>query len=193
MTQKRRPIFREHALRRYMEQQENDVLPQFVSPPVFRLCWLLFVLVIIAGVLAWMERIPVYVNGSGVVFTNDHRVDAKRNEFDTLVFVPANAMFSMRNGLHGTIQVGGSGQPIDTQVSGLDPQVYSPNAVQAQYDLSCNVAQGIGGPTVVVRTQSFIPANEHVQSGTSVQGHVQIGTQRILSLFPIFDKLMGDS
>lgn len=193
MTQKRRPIFREHALQRYMEQQENDVLPHIVSPPVFLLCWCLFMLILIAGVFAWMARVPVYVSGSGVVFTNDHRVDAKRNEFDTLVFVPANMMHGMRNGLHGTIQVGGAGQPIDTQISGLDPQVYSPNAVQAQYNLGCNVAQGIGGPTVVVRTQSFIPVNEHVQSGTPVQGHVQVGTQRILSLFPIFDKFMGDS
>jgi hypothetical protein len=193
MSQQRRQIFREHALQQYMQRQEEDVLPQFVSPPVFLFCWLLFVLVLLAGWIAWMTRVPTYVNGTGVVATSDRRVDAQQNECDALVFVPVSESQRLHNGLHGTVEISSSGQYVDSQVSSVETQIYSPDAAQNHYKLSCSVAQSLSEPIIVLHLRVRLPANEHVQSGTVLQAHVQVGTQRILSLFPVVDELLGAS
>lgn len=193
MSQPRRQIFREHALQQYMQRQEEDVLPQFVSPPVFLFCWLLFVLVLLAGWIAWMTRVPTYVNGTGVVAASDRRVNAQQNEFDALVFIPVSESQRLHNGLHGAVEVGSSGQYVASQVSSIETQTYSPDAVQNRYKLSCSVAQSVAEPVIVLHMRVRLPVNEHVQSGTALQARVQVGTQRILALFPVVDELLGAS
>lgn len=193
MTQRRRPIFREHALQQYIQRQENDVLPQIVSPPIFLFCWLLVILVIVAGVLAWMERVPTYVSGTGVAVSDDHRVNAQQNAFEALIFVPASERQQIRSGLASVVRISGSGGTINTRVDSLDTHIYSPDAAQRHYALSCSVAQNLTEPALAVRMHVLIPAQVHVQSGTSVHAQVQVGMQRVLSLFPVFDGFRGDS
>jgi hypothetical protein len=193
MTQQRRPIFREHALQQYIQRQENDVLPQIVSPPVFLFFWLLVVLVIVAGVLAWMERVPTYVSGTGVAVSGDYRVNAQQNAFEALIFVPASERQQIRSGLTSLVRINASGETINTSVASLDTHIYSPDAAQRRYALSCNVAQNLTEPTLAVRMHVLIPAQVHIQNGTSVHAQVQVGMQRVLSLFPVFDGFMGGS
>jgi len=35
MSQAQRPLFREHALKHYLQKREKDILPRLVSPPTF--------------------------------------------------------------------------------------------------------------------------------------------------------------
>ena len=40
MPQEQRPLFREHALQHYLQKREKDILPHFVSPPIFVCAWI---------------------------------------------------------------------------------------------------------------------------------------------------------
>lgn len=191
--QKKRPLFREHALQRYMQRREEDILPRIVSPPIFIFLWLLFVLVLGSGIIAWLERIPVYVNGMGIVQQNSHQINARQSEVDVLVFVPVYSSEHVRAGIHGLAQFASSARYYDSQVTNLEPMVLTPEAIQTHYQLSCSAAQIITAPSVAVHMKVLVPANDRVFSGTLLQARIQTGTQRVLSLMPGFDRLMGGS
>jgi hypothetical protein len=55
MSQSQRPLFREHAMQHYLQKREKDILPHFVSPPVFVCAWILLSLAVAVGLLvAWV-------------------------------------------------------------------------------------------------------------------------------------------
>jgi hypothetical protein len=62
-----RPIFRDEALRRYIERQEQTTLPRFGSPRIFACLWALLALLLGSSVLPWFGEVPVYASGSAVV------------------------------------------------------------------------------------------------------------------------------
>jgi hypothetical protein len=190
MTQQKRPLFRDHALQHYIQKREIDVLPQIVSPPIFLFIWLVLALLLLAGLLAWLSRVPTYAYGNGVVSTSDQRIDVQHNRFDALVFVPATESGQWHQGLASTVQIGSSGQSFNSIVMQKDPVVYSPQQAQSHYNLSCNVAQALTGPTVALHMRVMVPAGAHVQSGTSLHAQAQVGSQRVLTLFPVFDQLL---
>ncbi|GCE23816.1 hypothetical protein [Dictyobacter kobayashii] len=192
--QKKRPLFREHALQHYMQRRENDILPRIVSPPVFLFVWLLFGIVLASGIMAWLERVPVYVNGTGIVVESEHKINAQQSEVNALVFIPVNAINHVRPGSHGLIQLGSAtGGYFNSTVTSLEPLVLSPEAIQTHYMLSCSAAQQITEPSVAVHVKVLMPANDHVFNGTLLQARIQIGTQRVLALLPILDRLIGGS
>lgn len=191
--QKKRPIFREHALQHYMQRREDDVLPRIVSPPVFLFVWLVFVLVLGGGIAAWLEHIPIYTNGTGIVEGSAHKINAQQSEVDALVFVPVYSSNHVRAGIRGLIQFGPGGGYFDSQVTGLEPLVLSPDAIQTHYQLSCSAAQTITQPSVAVHMKAIVPANAQIFNGTLLQARIQTGTQRVLALLPGFDRLLGGS
>ncbi|GHO83659.1 hypothetical protein [Dictyobacter formicarum] len=191
--QKKRPIFREHALQHYMQRREDDVLPRIVSPPVFLFVWLVFILVLGVGIAAWLEHIPIYVNGAGIVEESAHKINAQQSEVDALVFVPVYSSDHVRAGTRGLAQFGATGNFFDGHVIGLEPLVLSPEAIQTHYQLSCSAAQTITAPSVAVHMKVIVPANDQIFTGTLLQARIQIGTQRVLALLPGFDMLLGGS
>ncbi|GLV55002.1 hypothetical protein KDH_18490 [Dictyobacter sp. S3.2.2.5] len=193
MQQKKRPLFREHALQHYMRRREEDILPRIVSPPIFLFVWVLFLLVLGSGIIAWMERIPVYVNGAGIVQQNSHSINAQQSEVDVLVFVPVYSSDHVRPGISGQAQFASGAHYYDSRVTSLEPLVLTPEAIQTHYQLSCSAAQIVTAPSVAVHMKVIVPAQYHVFSGTLLQARIQTGTQRVLSLMPGFDRLMGGS
>ncbi|GCF09573.1 hypothetical protein [Dictyobacter arantiisoli] len=194
MTQhNRRPLFREHALQHYMQRREEDVLPRIVSPPVFLIVWILFALVIAGGVISWLARVPVYVNGTGIVQSGEQRVNAQQSVVNVLIFVPVDASNHVRAGIPGKAQFSSSGQHYDGTITSIEPLVLSPEAIQTHYKLGCSVAQMVTEPSVAAHMRVLVPANDRLFSGTPLQAQLQTGTQRLLSLLPVFDGLMGGS
>src|SRR5216683_1856255 len=62
-----RPIFRENALKHYMQNREKTVLPRFISPPITILLWCLLGLLLLSACVAWLWRVPVYLNEIGEI------------------------------------------------------------------------------------------------------------------------------
>ena len=55
MNEMPKNVFRARSLRRYAEQREQAVLPQFVSPKVFLALWLLLGLLAVVALLLWLS------------------------------------------------------------------------------------------------------------------------------------------
>jgi hypothetical protein len=71
LPQTKRSIFRDEALRRYVESQEKSVLPPLLAPKTFLCLWLLVGLLAASSAIVWLaikpitelhndERIPSY-------------------------------------------------------------------------------------------------------------------------------------
>jgi hypothetical protein len=57
MTGSRRSIFRTEAVRRYIQNQREAVLPRFVCPSTFLYLWILLGLLLVAGCcVTWLAR-----------------------------------------------------------------------------------------------------------------------------------------
>ncbi len=55
MSDAKRSIFREDAVRRYAEGRDRPVLPRFVSPHTFAWLWALLGLLLAGGAAVWLE------------------------------------------------------------------------------------------------------------------------------------------
>jgi hypothetical protein len=57
MTGPQRAIFRTEAVRRYMNNQQETVLPRFLCPRSFLYLWIFLGLLLLAGgFITWLER-----------------------------------------------------------------------------------------------------------------------------------------
>ena len=70
MSLPKRSLFREQALHYHLGNRHKDVLPRFVSPPVFCFLWVLVVLCLIGWWIAGSVHLPVLTPGEGMVLTS---------------------------------------------------------------------------------------------------------------------------
>src|SRR5690348_4006627 len=111
MSQHHRSLFREDAMKRYMQRREKDIFPHLVSPPVFVGAWLLFGLLLLAGLVAWWGEIPTFVDGPGILLAQ--RQTSLSNESTLiLVFLPPLYFSKMHAGLPVHLQIGADGSGI---------------------------------------------------------------------------------
>lgn len=78
MAQPRRQLFRESALKHYMQKREKDVLPRLISTPMFVGLWVLLFVFIGVGALVSFGEVPVFANGPGVVLAQNKQ--AQQNQ-----------------------------------------------------------------------------------------------------------------
>jgi hypothetical protein len=194
MTQKQnRSLFREHALQHYMNMSENDLLPRIISPPIFLFIWILLGVIMISGFLAWMERVPVFVNSSGVAQVSGSKIDTYKSNIDVVVFVPTSISRQVHVGMHARVQFDASSQYFDGTIANINPLVLSPMAIRKQYQLTCNILQDVLVPSIAANLRVVIPSNMTISNGAPSQVQIQTGSQRVLDLLPLFHQLTGDS
>ena len=192
MAVSKRGIFREKALRYYAANKQKDVLPRLVSPPVFVFFWILLVLLLVAGIAAWLVQVPTYVTGTGVVLDQGiMQGKTASGEAVAVVFLPASRPMHMQAGQRLLLQIGSTGTWLPSRISHIDPGVISPDDARSRYRLSGTDAQAISGPSFVltVNLGSAFPAHQY--AGSMVSAQVQVGTQRVLSLLPGPGQLFG--
>jgi len=191
MTASKRTIFRHKALQQYEQSRNKTVLPRYVSPPIFVCLWILLGLLIIAGVAAWLGRVPTYVAGSGVVLEPGSTTQQGSDEAVAVVFVPATPSLTLRPGLPVQLQIGATGPQVASTIMTVEPGIVSPSEARAQYALGGVAAAVITQPSVAVtaRLGPSIPAQ--VYAGSIVSAQVQVGTRSVLSLLPGLGSLFG--
>jgi hypothetical protein len=183
MQTPRPAIFRENAVKAYLQGRDKDTLPHFISLPVALILWVLIALVFVAGGLAWSAKIPVFVAGTGIVLyesgypQNDRRAVA-------LVFLPPEQASRLYVGLPVRIQLGASGPEVVSKIAGVEPRVISPYVACRAYGLDANCAALITRPAVValVKLESLSSAT---YAGSILTAEVEVGSQRIISLLPL--------
>jgi hypothetical protein len=164
----KRSIFRDRALQKYTQGREKNVLPRIVAPPVFVLCWILLMVLMAAGLVAWQGQIPLYISGSGVILTNTILPSQGSDEALAVVILPASEFGHIHSGLSVQIHIGQSGPELTRTVDYVNP-------------------------ALVIITRLGPEISRRLYAGSAVQAQVLVETQRLLSLFPLFSDLLKDA
>jgi len=189
MSQAQRPLFREHALKHYLQKREKDILPRLVSPPIFICGWFLLCLVVAIGIGAWLEEVPIFVNGLGIVIAQEQG-DASGGM--ARIFLPVRQARLVHVGEVSLLQVGMTGPSITSKIVHIEPGQLSPDTLHKRYGFSYAGMPVITEPSVAVDAKVGPSVPSHLYAGSPVIAHIQIGTRRVLSLLPGFDSLIGD-
>jgi hypothetical protein len=176
-------IFRSKTIQKYIQNREKSVLPRVIAPPVFLLCWLILMLLIAAGIAVWLGQVPVYVSGAGAVL-DQHTLSQQTGTAVAVIFLPVGSVSRLHAGLPIQLQIGQSGPVLHTAIDTVERTPLSPQQVRQQYGLqvpapSCVVIADLG---------SAFPA--HLYAGSLVQAQIQIGSESLLSLFPVLNSLL---
>jgi hypothetical protein len=191
MPQLQRPLFREHALQHYLQKREKDILPHFVSPPIFVCAWILLGLAIAVGLFAATQKVPIQIGGMGIVLAQGQNEAFGDKEGTALLFLPAREAKLVHIGEPSRLQIGLTGPSYSSTIAQVEPGLLSPNAISKRYGLNCSAMPMISDPSVVVHVRLAPSLHAHLYAGSPVRAQVQIGTQRIFSL-PGLNNFIGD-
>ena len=191
MPKSQRPLFREHALQHYLQKSEKDILPHFVSPPIFICAWLLLCLAVAVGLFATTQRVPVQVSSMGIVLAQGQNDAFGNNGGTALLFLPANEAKLVHVGEPSQLQIGLTGPSYTSTIAQIEPRLLSPNDINKRYGLNYSAIPMISDPSMVVYVRLTPSLQSHLYAGSPVRAQIQVGTQRIFSL-PGLNILTGD-
>jgi len=172
----KRLIFRSKALEKYVQSREKSVLPRLVAPPVFALSWVVLVVLTAAGLVAWLGQVPLYTTGTGLVLDQSATVSLGNDEAVAVILLPATSSVHLRTGLPVQVQVG-SGSPLPRTIDSVEPTILSPSAVLNSYKLV------VFEPSLVALVRLGPGMSSQLYAGSIVHAQIQVGSQRLLSLF----------
>ena len=104
-------FFRAKAMQEYLQRQETNIIPRFLSPYIKILSYLLFSLLILTGLFAWWGEVPFFITGPGVVLTKVPAHTLRNNETAIVLFLPAKYASQLHPGEDAELRV----QPAEQQ------------------------------------------------------------------------------
>ncbi len=180
-----RQIFRESAMKHYIQNREKDVLLRILPLPMAVFLWVLLALLLMAGLFAWNERIPTYVSGTGTVQAD------KGGDSIAVVFLPPEQSTTLHAGQQVRVHIGSTGPQVQSRIMEVEPDITSPAAARENYKLEGNRSALITQPAIVVVVKLGPTVPTRIYTGSSLTADVEVGSQRILSLLPGIGKLVG--
>jgi hypothetical protein len=177
MMEKRR-LFRTQALKHYEQNKQQDILPGFVTPPVFLMLWLLLLIIGAATFFAWQEQVPTYTQALGVV------LEQQNQPATVLLFVPSDSAINISVGQKMTLQVNTTGQQFQASVTSVDPSFITPKDADARYHLTGDTALVITRSSLVVHVDLTQQQASQVGDHMSISAQLQIGSRSLLSTMP---------
>lgn len=183
MVKSTRTIYREKALQHYVQSWEKVTLPRFVAPSVFTFLWLLLALLLAAALLAWLGEVPIYASGSGFVLSQGASASNSADAATVVVFLPATADSNVKVGLPIQVQIGSTGPQLNATVTTVETTVLSPSDIRQRYGLTGSLATIVTQPSIVLTVNPGSALSAKTYAGSLVSVQVQVGTQRVLSLF----------
>lgn len=187
MAASKRSIFRNQAVQKYRQNQEKSVLPRIVAPPVFLFFWILLIILTSAGIVAWLGQVPLYITGSGAVLDKNILPGQGDDEAVAIIILPASDVVHIRAGNPAQIQIGSTGPQVSRTVDSISSTILSPSEVHQSYGIEMT------DPAQVVFLRLGPTISRHVYAGSPVHVQIQIGSQRLISLFPIFNSLWKEA
>jgi hypothetical protein len=187
-----RAIFRESAIQAYRRGTAKDIVPRLTSWPVIVCLWLLVAVLITTAAVAWTVRIPAYVGAQGVILHSATQAGLGGERAAAALFVSPDEPAHLHVGQPVQAQIGSSGQTVLGTVARIEPGLVGPDTARAQYGFEPG-AGFVRQPSAVVIVrlrQVLAPA---AYSGSQLTARVQIGSQRLLALFPGLGGLAGGS
>lgn len=189
MPTHQRPVFRESALKAYIQNQERNILPRFVAPPTFRLLWIALFFFLLMACLAWSIRVPRFIDETGLIVRG-----AQAKELLVLIICSPAQRPSLHTGQPIQLQIGQESTMSQQTVIKTPPVVLTPEQLKQRFHLDTAAASFVTGPAVVLvvaLNHSVLPSTPAIDS--RVQARIQIGTRSVLALLPGLTSLAGDS
>ncbi len=173
-----------------MQRREKDIFPRLVSPPVFLGAWLLFGLLLLTGLVAWWAEIPTFIDGSGIVLTPAQTHRFSNASTLILIFLPRAYAAKIHAGLPVRVQIDDGGTELLSRIEHIEPGIISPADARQRYALDSEEERAIDQPSVALLVQPRQKLDAGIYAGSMVEARVQIGSRRVLSLFPGLDRFM---
>lgn len=183
MSHPNRSIFRRNAVEHYIQNQEKQVLPRFISPRVFVYWWLLLLLLITGSTALWSIQLPTYVSGQAIII---EETDAgKANKVGRLLlFLPASKVDALALDQVVLITLDPENQRLPGRIIHVEEAVLSPQSAQQRFNLpAATVTKPVA--VAIVQMTNFPPAklaNEYV--GGLYPAQISVGVQRMVMLLP---------
>jgi hypothetical protein len=183
-------IFRDRALKKYYQRQEQGVILRAASPPAFILCWIVLLFLLGAGGLAWTTQVPVSINGQGVV-VEQSTTGHTGHEVVAVLFFSPDQLAVLHVGQSATVSIGPTAINVAGTVEQIERAVISPNEARSRFNLQGELAQVITGPSIIITIHINSVASTQAYAGSLCSAQVNVGSQRVLSLLPVFNQIFG--
>jgi hypothetical protein len=105
--------------------------------------------------------------------------------------LPADQSAHVRVGLPVHVQIGSAGAYVQGTIAKVEPGIMSPEATRKRYRLDGAAALLITQPSTVVIISLRTTLLATVYAGSLCSAKVEIGSQRLLALFPGLGKFLG--
>ena len=181
------PIFREEAIKQYKKRKDKTTLPRFMPFPVTFLLWVLLGLLLLVGVLAWGEEIPIYQTAPGVILDQQTQGTTTQQGTVAALFLMGSQSTQIHVGQLALVHLGNAKEEFASKIIKVESSAISPNLIRQRYGV---VAQVVSQPSIVALiTLKSLPASTY--AGSFVVANVQTGSQRILSMLPGIGSIVG--
>jgi len=186
MSERSPSIYRESALKQYIQGRDKDVLPRLVSPPAFLLLWILLGLFLVCGLLSWSLSVPVYATGTGIIFAGNIQ-----GQTSVVLFFPASQFSVLHAGQSVHLTANATGLNEQQRIFAVEPDLLSPAEASQRYDLTGALALLVQQPSVAVIVDLNPTLPLSLYQGTLIQAQLQVGSQRLLNLLPLIGNGIG--
>lgn len=181
-------------MRRLSANRERTVLPRFVSPRLVAGVWMLLVLLMACGALAWLTRIPVYTSGSAFICDRQTGARYARDGLIVAAFLPPESLARLRAGQQVSLRLN-SGERLRSQIFYVEPEVNSPAQVRERFAPGAAAASLVAQPSAVALAQletqaGMLPPDAY--AGSTARIEVETGTRRVIALLPLVGRFFRD-
>ena len=141
--------------------------------------------------LAWWAQVPAMLPASGILLFPNKGNATQAGKAVALVLLPPDAEKQVRTGLPAQIQIGNLPQHFQRSITKIRG-IQSPQAIRQYYDLNGGNAIAVAQPALVAEID-FPPGSVNARNaGSELVVQIQIGEQRVLSLLPGLNQLIGE-
>ncbi len=196
MKQTNRSIFRKQAVEKYLHEQENQVLPKFVSPRFFLCLWVIFGLLTGLGVWLCFAEVPIFAYGQGMLVEQDKSHSCQGQGPCFAAFFPPHVRSHLIAGKSLRIKHRDQRQWLDQPLIILEAKVLSPAEIRKRYVPKTHHMPLPTQPAAVAVCRPD-PDTHPLHSDLPVEGAFEVridaGTRRLGSFLPVLDRFFGKS
>jgi len=190
MPMSERPIFRESAIERYQQRNEQSVLLRVSYPPALIFFWIFLLILFGAGGFAFSIQVPVVIQGQGVIIEQKIAGQTGTAVVAELFFSP-DQLAHLHTGQPAAISIGSPPSNVAGIVEHVDTNLISPDEARSRFNLQGGLAQVITGPSITVTIPMKSAASTSIYAGSLCNAQIQTGSQSVLSFLPGFNALFG--
>ena len=190
----KRTIFREDAVRRYGQRQQETVLPHYLSVRPPHALWILLIVLVLSGVLTWLVQLPIRVSALAMVVEPPPSGQGVQDEIALAVLLPAAYHTQLHAGRFLFLQFDPADAWLRRPIIAVESRLWGPQEIQQQFKLNANpMPIAVQPATVAIVRLEPVPPRLVVpaQLGSVYQVEVEVGRRRMLSLLPLVNQLSG--